>query len=140
MVSGLQPENTEMKRYSTTLDYGGNNYSLVAYLLHGDNLPSACSLSTPPSLFKKGRLEEKNELMQAGGTHQLTKKPPALSSSATEHLKRALEALAVELGVDVPILLSTITEVFGGESGNMVPGKPLENRPLSTRCVSSDSA
>ena len=137
VVSGLQ--NTEMKRYSTTLVHHGQKCSLVAYLLDGDNLPSAYSISTPPSQFKHG-LPRTNEPRQAGGIYPLlTKNPLGLPSSTVERIKSVVEALAVELGVDVHILLSTITEVFCGRLGNMEPGGPLANCPLSTRCVSSDS-
>ena len=50
--------------------------------------------------------------------YQSTKKPPELPSSAKERIKNVVETLAVELKVDVHILLSTVQEVFGRGLGN----------------------
>ena len=138
VVSGLQ-NGAAMKRYSTTLFHRGQKCSLVAYLLDGDNLPPASFIFTPPSPFEMG-LPRTNELNQAGGTYHPTNKSPELPSSAKERIKNVVEALAMELKVDMPNLLSTIQEVFGGRLGNVEPGKTLEEYLLSTRCVSSYSA
>jgi hypothetical protein len=141
VVSGLH--NRAMKRYSMSLLHHGQKCSLVAYLLDGDrdSLPSASFISTPPPRFiNKIRLPSTNEPSQAGGTYHSTKKPPELPFSAKERIKSVVEALAVEIKIDLHILLSAILEVFRGESGNVDPGKPLAECALPTRCVSSDSA
>lgn len=52
MVSGLWV--ITMKRYSITLVHNGQRCSLVAYLLDGDNRPSAALKSTPLAPFQKG--------------------------------------------------------------------------------------
>lgn len=105
MVSGLQ--NGAMKRYSMTLVHNGERCSLVAYLLDGDSLPSAALKSTPPTPLKKGLQSSTSD------TSQSTKKPPKLSSSAMEHIKSAIEALAVEMGTDLHILIPIILELSG---------------------------
>lgn len=130
-MSGFQ--NVEMRRYSTTLVHHGQKCSLVAYLFDGDNLPSASLISMPPSPFKG--LLPSNEPSDTK-CYQSTNKLP---SSAMERIKNVVETLAVEMGVDVHILLSIISDVFGrGEPG---PGQPLAECPLLTsRCVSFCSA
>lgn len=142
VVSGLQ--DPRMKKYSVTLNHHDEKCTFVAYYHDGDNLPSASIMLEPPSPLKKGfpRINEPMPV-QAGtsSTYLLTKKVPELSSSAMERIKSVVEALSVELGVDMQILLLTITEVFGGGGlENMEHGGPLADRPLRTRCVSSDSA
>lgn len=136
MVSGLL--NEAIKRYSTTLTtHDGEKRCLVAYLLDGDNLPSAASLISTPPLPCKGLIPS-NEPSPASFTDQLTnlKEPLELpsSSSAVERIRSIVEALAVEMGIDVHILLSIILEIFGEN----VPLTEHTGPPL-TRCVLSNS-
>ena len=108
VVSGLQNEG--VKRYSMTLVHNSQRCSLVAYLLDGDSLPSAAALRlTPPSPSKEGFPSITSDISSS----QSTKKPPKLSFSAMEHIKTAVEALAVELGTDLHVLIPTILELFG---------------------------
>ena len=106
MVSGLQNEG--IKRYSMILVHNSQRCSLVAYLLDGDSLPSAALKLSPPSPSKEGLLSITSDTSSS----QSRKKPPKLSLSAMEHIKSVVEALAVELGTDLNMLIPIILELF----------------------------